>query len=186
MFTTDLMVGVIDASVARAAQCFFLLSGHCSSCSFMSLIAHLVLKDATVHGRQCSPTVLSWKMRCRVIPVMMCDQSWCLISIGGSPGTKMPSYTAQARHSRLYMSVKSTRGTHCQGCCSTSWHSHTTLCSRAMPRSRSCKQQHFVHRHHWPPHPRRHETSHPWHRASCEGVSWSFSGCRACPSLYHM
>ena len=105
MFTTDLMVGVFGTSVARAAQGFLLLSGCCNPCSFASLVAHLALKDITVHGGQCSPVVLPQKMRQRVIPVMMRDQSWCPVSIGGLPEMKMPSYTAQVRHSRLSMSV---------------------------------------------------------------------------------
>ena len=102
--------GCLGWYVYNRSDQILLLSSHCSPCSFTSLVTHLALKDTTVHGGQCSPAVLLWKMRWRVIPLMMHDQSWCLVSIGGSPGMKMPSYTAQARCSRLSMSVKPTRG----------------------------------------------------------------------------
>ena len=128
----------------------------------MSLVTCLALKDAAVHGGQCSPAVLPWKMRQRVIPVMMRDQSWCPVSIGGLPGMKMPSYTAQARHSRSSTSVKSTRG-------------------YMLPRVLQCflaqlccfMQQSDV-------------KVKIWHRASCKGMSLPFSGHKACPSLNHM
>ena len=64
-----------------------------------------------------------------------------MTSHGGSPGTKTLLYTAQARCSRSSMSVKSTGGMCCQGCCSASWYSHATPCSRVTSRPRSHKQQ---------------------------------------------
>ena len=94
-FTTDCTFRALHASVAEAAWGFVLL-GHASSCCCTSLVACLALKEATVQGSQCLLGIFLWKIRWRVIPVIMCDQSWWPVSVDLIGNNVLPIYIVGA------------------------------------------------------------------------------------------